>query len=58
MYRQEKVLVVAPLMVIICDNPHASELVNYLGSAANKFCRICEVHEKHLDYSTYALFLG
>ena len=40
---QEKVLVVAPLMLIICDNPHASELVNHLGSAANKFCRICEV---------------
>eukprot|EP00731_Ephydatia_muelleri_P029726 Em0021g249a len=38
---QEKVLVVAPLMLIICDNPRASELANHLGSAANKFCRIC-----------------
>ena len=43
MYRQEKVLVVVPLMLIICDNPRASELVNHLGSAANKFCCICEV---------------
>ena len=40
---QEKVLVVASLMLIICDNPRASELANHLGSAANKFCRICEV---------------
>lgn len=43
---QENVLVVAPLMLIICDNPRASELVNHLGSTANKFCRICEVCSK------------
>ena len=27
---QKKVLVVAPLMLIICDNPRAFELVNHL----------------------------
>ena len=42
--RQEKVLAVAPLVLIICDNPHASELINHLGGTANTFCRICEVY--------------
>ena len=37
----------APLMSVICDNPRASELVNHLGSSANKYCRICEVSEMH-----------
>ena len=30
-----KVLVIAPLMCIICDNPRASELLNHLGSSAS-----------------------
>ena len=33
---QETVLVVAPLMCIVCDNPRASVLLNHLGSAALK----------------------
>ena len=41
---QEEVLVTAPLMCIICDNPRASELVNHLGSGANKHCRVCMVN--------------
>ena len=40
---QKKVLVVAPLMLILCGNQRVSELVNHLGSTANKFCHICEV---------------
>ena len=31
---QDVVLVIAPLMFIICDNPRASELLNHLGSNA------------------------
>lgn len=42
-YNQENVLVVAPLLLVICDNPRASELVNHLGSGANKYCHLCEV---------------
>ncbi|KAL5503323.1 hypothetical protein EMCRGX_G010252 [Ephydatia muelleri] len=34
-------LVIAPLTLIICDNPHASELLGHLGSTALKYCRIC-----------------
>ena len=37
------VLVIAPLMCIICDNPRASELLNHLGSSALKYCRVCMV---------------
>eukprot|EP00731_Ephydatia_muelleri_P004501 Em0002g677a len=38
---QETVLVVAPLMCIVCDNPRASVLLNHLGSAALKHCPRC-----------------
>ena len=31
-YFQEVVLVIVPLIVIVCDNPRASDLVNHLGS--------------------------
>eukprot|EP00731_Ephydatia_muelleri_P002721 Em0001g2721a len=34
-------LVIAPLILIICDNPRASELLGHLGSTALKYCRIC-----------------
>ena len=40
---QETVLVVAPLMCIVCDNPRASVLLNHLGSAALKHCPRCMV---------------
>ena len=43
---QEEVLVVAPLMCIVCDNPRASQLVNHLGSTALMHCRICTVSLK------------
>lgn len=33
-YSNENVLVVAPLLLVVCDNPRASELLNHLGSAA------------------------
>ena len=33
-------LVIAPLILIICDNPRASELLGHLGSTALKYCRI------------------
>ena len=38
-----EVLVFAPVMSILCDNPRASELLNHLGTNATKFCRICMV---------------
>ena len=38
------VLVVAPVLCIIADNPRASEVAGHAGNSAKKFCRICEVN--------------
>ncbi len=37
------VLVGAPVILIIGDNPRASEILSHMGSTANKFCRMCMV---------------
>ena len=42
-YHRERVLVVAPIICFICDNPRASEVVNHLGPSSIRFCRICMV---------------
>ncbi len=39
----QMVLVVAPVLLIIADNPMASELCSHQGSSANKYCRMCLV---------------
>lgn len=39
------VLVVAPVLCIIADNPRASEVAGHAGNSAKKFCRICEVRK-------------
>jgi hypothetical protein len=44
---QQNVLVVAPLMLLMADNPRASELMNHMGSSAKYFCRICLVQDTH-----------
>ncbi len=44
------VLVVAPVLCAICDNPRASEVVNHMGGAALKFCRMCTVSMNALKY--------
>ena len=40
---EEQVLVVAPVLCILADNPRASEIANHLGTSARKWCRMCEV---------------
>ena len=42
---KEEVLVIAPLLYIVCDNPMASQLCNHLGSTALMFCRMCLVSD-------------
>ena len=37
------VFVVAPVLLIIADNPMCSEICNHLGSGARKYCRMCLV---------------
>ena len=40
---KQEVLIVAPVICLLADNPRASELTNHLGSSARKYCRICDV---------------
>ena len=40
---KKNVLVVAPLLCLLADNPRASELLCHLGTTANCYCRICQV---------------
>ena len=39
----EKVLVIAPVICVIADNPRHSEIMNHAGTTANLFCRMCMV---------------
>lgn len=43
----KEVLVVAPLICAICDNPRHAELMNHAGSSAKMFCRMCMVSLYH-----------
>lgn len=42
-FLEQKVIVVAPVMFIMADNPMSSDLCNHMGSTARKFCRMCLV---------------
>lgn len=42
-FLEEEVLVVAPLLCVICDNPWASQLLNHLTGSPKRYCRICMV---------------
>ena len=40
---QSYIFVIAPVICVLCDNVRASELLNHMGSKANKLCRFCMV---------------
>lgn len=42
-FLKKEVLLVAPVLCFIGDNPRASEVVNHLGPGSRKFCRRCMV---------------
>ena len=42
-YLKKDVLLLAPTMAILSDNPRHSELLNHAGGNANKYCRMCMV---------------
>ena len=42
-YLQREVLVIAPVLCFICDNPRASEITSNLGPGSRVFCRKCMV---------------
>ena len=39
----QEVLVLAPVLACLCDNPRASEIVGHLRGNPNSFCRQCLV---------------
>ena len=41
--QKQTVLVVAPMMCGLADNPRVSEMLNHLGGAARRYCRMCMV---------------
>lgn len=45
-HEKKKVLVMARILCIICDNPRASEITNNLGPGSRMFCRMCMVSFK------------
>lgn len=40
-FLMSNVILVAPVLCFLCDNPRAAELCNHLGATTNKYCRIC-----------------
>ena len=44
-FLKQIVIVLAPLLCILADNPRASELLNHLGGSAKKYCRMCMVNK-------------
>ena len=54
-YLQQNVLVVAPVLALMGDNPRASEIAGHLTGNPNKFCRQCMVNLYNIihvnDYS-------
>lgn len=42
---EEEVLLIAPVLCILSDNPRHSEIMNHAGATANKYCRMCMVCE-------------
>ena len=50
-YLQEDIIVYAPILCVIGDNPRSSLLASHLISArANQFCRMCKVSAKNYKY--------
>lgn len=47
-YLNRKVVVKAPVLLISADNVRHAELLNHMGSKANKFCRMCMVSVLHV----------
>jgi len=46
---QESVVVVAPVLAIMCDNPRASQIVGHMTGNPSKLCRVCLVSFLYTD---------
>lgn len=43
-YLEEEVIVIAPVICVLADNPRASDITSHIGRSGTKYCRICEVN--------------
>ena len=50
---QQEVVVLAPVLAVLSDNPRHSELLNHRGGRARKFCRMCMVGNLFHNYHYY-----
>ena len=50
---QQEVVVLAPVLAVLSDNPRHSELLNHHGGRARKFCRMCMVGNIRLLFHNY-----
>ena len=48
-HEKKEVLVMAPVLCIIWDNPRASEITNNLGPGSRMFCRMCMVSDFYIS---------
>ena len=48
-FLQTDILVLAPVLCFIGDNPRSSEFCNHLGGSAKLFCQMCLVSIKFID---------
>ena len=55
-FLMKEVLVVAPVLCIICDNPRASEITNNLGPGSRRFCRMCMVQSFKINFYLLTYF--
>ena len=55
---KQDVLLVAPVLLVMCDNPRASEVLCHLGSSANKFCRMCLVCYNSINWGMHVQSTG
>ena len=53
-FLKEPVLLIAPVICMIGDNPRQSEIMNHAGTNAKMFCRMCMVSFIANDLSFYA----
>ena len=54
-FTHKEVLLIAPVLCAICNNPRASEITNTLGPGSRNFCRICTVITLPLLYLYFLL---
>lgn len=52
----EEVLVVAPVICVLSDNPRYSEIMSHSGTSANMHCRMCMVCICAAEQSMHATF--